>query len=190
MVSLGSLKIEYKTGAVMGMTALVLSLIIGLIVGNEFLYSLGRAFFFGVLFASLGFGVVLVVRKFVPDLFVSVVGEGDQIRPVDVSENVEIGEGVSGSGPVSMSETDGSYQGSPAVEAAADTGNDDISTADFEPLGDYYKKQQLSAEQLDPGTPKSGSRKKMGRHLLEEKGVKYEPKIMAEAIRTMMSKDK
>jgi hypothetical protein len=190
MVSLESLRIEYKTGAVMGMTALVLSLIIGLIVGNEFLYSLGRAFFFGVLFASLGFGVVIIVRKYVPDVLVSTGSEGEHVQPVDAPENVEIAEGVSGSGPVSSPEAGGSYQGSSANDAVSGSESDEVSSADFEPLGDYYKKQQLSSEQLDPVSSGSGSIKKMGRHLLEEKGVKYEPKIMAEAIRTMMSKDK
>ena len=39
MVSLESVKIEYKTGAVFGVLALVLSIAVGLAAGNTVLYS-------------------------------------------------------------------------------------------------------------------------------------------------------
>ncbi|HNX58606.1 MAG TPA: hypothetical protein PKK43_05885, partial [Spirochaetota bacterium] len=144
MISLKSLGIEYKAGSVIGLSALVLSLLIGLLSGNEFLYSVGRAFFFGVLFALMGFGGVLLLKKYVPEVLQ--LAESDSaMKPVDTSENVEVvADNAAASG------TGGFVSSAPVnepakVEETADTVPGQKGNApQFEPLGAYYKKETAS----------------------------------------------
>ena len=186
MISLKSLGIEYKAGSVIGLSALVLSLLIGLLSGNEFLYSVGRAFFFGVLFALMGFGGVFLLKKYVPEVL-QIAEIGSAVKPVDTSENVEVvadNAAVSGtSGFVSSAPVNESEK---SEEMADTVPGQKGSVPQFEPLGEYFKKDSasdaLSSDDL-------GEASKMGKHLLKEKKIDFEPKIMASAIRTMMSKD-
>jgi hypothetical protein len=182
MISLKSLAIEYKTGVVMGVAALVLSFLTGLITGNDILYCLGRAFFFGILFAFLGFGGLMLLKKFVPEAYAAV-AESDfsSAKTVDTSDNVEVvASGVESAGEVAASAD--AAKGSKASDESVEDGS---GGPEFEPLGDYYKKQP-GPDHLDV----TSSKKSMGRHVLLEKNLKYEPKILAAAVRTMMSRDK
>lgn len=186
MISLKSLGIEYKAGSVIGLSALVLSLLIGLLSGNEFLYSVGRAFFFGVLFALMGFGGVLLLKKYVPEVLqITEIDAG--MKPVDTSENVEVvadSAAVSGTGGFVSSAPVNEPEKSEETAGAVPGQKGGVSQ--FEPLGEYYKKESasdaLSSDDL-------GEAAKLGKHVLKEKKIDFEPKIMASAIRTMMSKD-
>ena len=182
MVSFESLKIEYKTGAALGLVALVLSSAVGLAAGNTALYTFGRALFLCIVFACLGTGLTMLLRKYVPEVFdasfgasSSFSGSGQSLTGSADGEGFDSSAGVSAaSAPVSSS-----------FDSAAD-GSTGAGEPGFVPLGEYVEgQQQYGDEHLQ--TP-HGSRS-VGKHLLEEKGMKYEPKIIAEAIRTMMSKD-
>jgi hypothetical protein len=63
--------------------------------------------------------------------------------------------------------------------------DDELPLADrqaaFEPLADHVKNVDSSDFDAKKG--------KLGKHVLESKSMKFEPKIMAQAIRTLMSKD-
>jgi hypothetical protein len=69
MVSFEEIKIEYKAGAVLGLTALVLSFAVGLAAGNTVLYTFGRALFLCIVFVCLGTGLTMLLRKYVPEVF-------------------------------------------------------------------------------------------------------------------------
>lgn len=186
MISLKSLGIEYKAGAVIGLSAVVLSLLIGLLSGNEFLYAIGRAFFFGVLFALMGFGGVLLLKKYVPEVL-QITDVDSALKPVETSESVEV---VADN--AALTGSDRFVASAPANESGKSDVTEDVSPGQkgsapqFEPLGEYYRKESasgaLSSDDL-------GETSKMGKHILEEKKMNFEPKIMASAIRTMMSKD-
>ncbi len=182
MISLKSLGIEYKAGAVIGIAALVLSLMIGLAVGNEFLYSIGRSFFFAVLFAVLGFGGAFLLKKYVPEVF-QLVEPGDTLKTVETSESVEVIADNQGAGGYASSAPVNSDERAGGAESASSKGDD---SPRFEPLSDYVK-NEAGDETLD--ALDAGSSEKMGKHIFKNKKVSYEPKILASAIRTMMSKD-
>lgn len=177
MVSFESLKIEYKVGAVLGVTALVLSSVIGLAAGNTALYTLGRALFLGIVFVCLGTGLTMLLKKYVPELF-SLSGEE---QPGISSQPGTVPDGEGSSFSAGVSETGSSAPVSTGFDSTVGT-----SEPEFVPLGESIAAPQLGDEHLQP---KSGSKSHSGKHILEEKGMKYEPKIMAEAIKTMMSKD-
>jgi hypothetical protein len=182
MVSIDSLKIEYKAGAVLGGTALILSSIVGMAAGNTVLYTFGRALFLGIVFAFLGTGLTLLLRKYVPELF-------EAFREGSFGDTAVPADGTPKEEPSTFSAGVSSFDASSPV-TSTDVSSPDSSggenTSEFVPLGDFAAGQkQYGDEHLDTA---KGSRS-TGKHLLEEKGMKYEPKIIAEAIRTMMSKD-
>ena len=180
MVSFEEIKIEYKTGAVLGLTALVLSFAVGLAAGNTVPYTFGRALFLGIVFACLGAGLTMLLRKYVPEVFGAPSGETSGVA---VSEQeAATGEGMQSSAGISAVDTSApvssSFEASAGVSGSAEEPG-------FVPLGEYVAGQTgLGDEHLQPKSSTS-----VGKHILEEKGMKYEPKIIAEAIRTMISKD-
>jgi hypothetical protein len=182
MISLKSLGIEYKAGAVIGVAALVLSLLIGLGVGNEFLYSVGRSFFFGILFAVMGFGGAILLKKYVPEVF-QLVEPGDKLKTVETSDNVEVIADNQGAGGYASSAPVNSEERAGGADSASLKGGE---SPQFEPLSDYVK-NEIGDDTLD--TPDAGGSEKMGKHIFKNKKVSYEPKILASAIRTMMNKD-
>ena len=177
MVSFESVKIEYKTGAVFGVLALVLSIAVGLAAGNTVLYSFGRALFLGIVFACLGTGLTMLLRKYVPEVFTSSEGSAG---PAAYDEGTAGSDFGSSAG---VSAVDTSAPVSSSFDVSSDTAGGGEEQG-FVPLGEYVAGQQYGDEHLQ--TKGSVS---VGKHILEEKGVKYEPKIIADAIRTMMSKD-
>jgi hypothetical protein len=135
-------------------------------------YSIGRAILFALVFAVIGIGSVVVLKRYIPELFAS----GDLDAPVETSDNVEIvGDGQASAAP---NATD---SGSESFSAEVNLPEADQKTSQFEPLSQHLKNV--------PGDSLDAKKGKLGRHVLHEKSVKYEPKIAAEAIRTMMSKD-
>ena len=182
MVTIESIKFEYKAGAVLGGIALVLSVIVGLAAGNTFVYSFGRAVFLGIVFALLGAGLIILLKKYVPELFEITVsvdsGAGGQVAAADAGNG-----GSSFSAGVTVA--DGSSAGVSAFDSSAGSSGG-TGEQGFVPLGEYVAGQNsLGDEHLQ-----TKGREKLGKHYLQDKkGMKFEPKILAEAIRTMMSKD-
>lgn len=177
MVTFESVKIEYKTGAVFGALALVLSIAVGLAAGNTVLYTFGRALFLGIVFACLGTGLTMLLRKYVPEVFTSSEGSAGSSAFDEGASGTDFGASAGISAVDTSAPVSSSFDASSGVSGGAEEQG-------FVPLGEYVAGQQYGDEHLQ--TKGSVS---VGRHILEEKGVKYEPKIIADAIRTMMSKD-
>lgn len=171
MVSLKSIQWEYKFALYLGVAALVLSPVAGIISGNPPFTVILRALIFGVVFAGIGFGVVTVIKKFIPELYEAVF-VGNSVSDDGVDEDLENGMSQIDDSEMSNSSLTESYDASPDSEG----GEVDYSTDNGESVN--------TGDHLD--NPNSS---KMGKHILEEKGMEFEPKVMAEAIRTMMSKD-
>jgi hypothetical protein len=180
MVSFESLKIEYKTGAALGVVALVLSSAVGLAAGNTALYTFGRALFLCIVFACLGTGLTMLLRKYVPEIFDSSFGASSSFSGQSSTGAVDV-EGLDSSAGVSAASAPVSSSFDSSADASAGAGD-----PGFVPLGEYVEGQKQYGDEHLQTRPGSRS---VGKHLLEEKGMKYEPKIIAEAIRTMMSKD-
>jgi hypothetical protein len=76
--------LNIKWGAVAGTAALILSLAVGAVSGNNMFYVLLRALVFGAVFFGLGLGSWVLISSFIPELFYadsSEGGEGEAPRP-------------------------------------------------------------------------------------------------------------
>ncbi|TAL39460.1 MAG: hypothetical protein EPN93_01480 [Spirochaetes bacterium] len=189
-MQLSGIKPEHKVGAVFGVLALVFSFITSLLAGNRFAHAAVMSLVLAAVFAGIGFGVIEVLRRFVPELYEALSGlglsrQGAPEEMVAVSlegkENAEASEPAVERVSSAAVESDPeeaageSYPGPQPVEAQkADT------SAAFVPLKE--KDFARVGAQAQEG--------KLGKHILEEKKIRYEPKIIAEAIRTMISRDK
>jgi hypothetical protein len=165
-LNLKNMGLEYKSGAVFGVMALFLSIIFGILAGNGFGTILLKAGILTLVFIAIGYGIVFVIRKYVPELY-------DAISGIMVSVSVKDG----------VVETDNTQKSAAAApgEGSGTLGPEQGKQADeFVAMKDSdFAKTEYSSE-----------KRKMGKHyVVDEKKFKYEPKIMAEAIKTMMKKD-
>jgi len=168
MIQFGELAVEIKSGILFSVFAFISSIIAGLAgsvpVGMVFL----RTLIIIPVFFVVGFGIVLIIKKFVPEIYEILSNMG--ISSEDSSEKVEI---VSDS-------SEG--QGEEFTE------KDNSGFSEFTEK-DYDRLQTVKDSGLDNALHGSGT--KLGKHIIVENQLNsYEPKLMAQAIRTMMSKDK
>ncbi len=159
MISFGN--IEVRLGLILAVSAFILSPLIGIVSGISFVVVLIRTVIMSALFFGLGFGAMVLVKKFVPEFYevLSTSAPAPEQNPEEIDTGVE------------------------AIAGEVDT----------EGEGEFDESGEPDDSSYDPGYEPIGESgtgaAKMGRHILEEQGLKYEPKIMAEAIRTMMSRD-
>lgn len=182
MISLNKINIEYKSTVLFGLSALFLSFLIGFLAGVRWNIVILRSIVLMVVFAAIGFGICVILRKFVPEIYgflTSVPPSGSEDTAgnepdIDMSEGVEA---------ASMGE-DAEMSGAPSPDAAERPRADEFRELEKEGFAHYSTAPGGGSGVHTP----SG---KLGKHILEkEKLAKYEPKIMAQAVRTMMGKDR
>jgi hypothetical protein len=181
MISLQKITLEYKSTALFGFTALILSLIIGLLTGIRWDIVLLRSFILTVLFAGIGFGACAILKRFVPEVYDLMSsmgslkgGEDGEVPDIEVPHD-------SASAPVEPENMEAAPADKPPEISAAD---------EFREL-DKDGLAHFTTTPSNEGSAVNTKAGKLGKHILEtEKLTKYEPKIMAQAVRTMMSKDK
>ncbi|WCL48267.1 hypothetical protein [Leptospira sp. GIMC2001] len=146
--------------ATFGVIALIISMIAGFMVGNRIGYIISISMISTLAFCILGFGVHQVLATRVPE-FLTFLGNLMGIF-------TEAAESAAGSGGLSMSTSDLSDN---EIGSSSNSNFDD----------------DLDVKTKVMGQGKSG---KFGDHLVVENiALKNEPKLMAEAIRTMMARD-
>ena len=164
--------IEQKTGAAFASVAFVLSLITGLISGVSFFVVIVRSIITAPVFFIVGFGIILVLKKYVPEMYEGLSSGREEGALSEKEIDIESPE-------LPEAETRDLYGGE---EKADDGGFTEFSQDDFA----RYKTVEDSG--IDSTLDTSSG--KMGKHIVvQEQFNSYEPKIMAQAIRTMMSKD-
>jgi len=167
--------IEQKYGAVFGAAAFILSFLTGLVSGVSFSVTIIRSLIMAPVFFIVGYGTVAVLKKFVPEIYEALVAAGEKR-----SES-----GPEGQAEINLSDIEPGTDADEYGESGKDKGEEftEFTQKDF----DRYKTTEDSG--LDAAFNASGG--KMGKHIIvQEQFNSYEPKIMAQAIRTMMSKDK
>ncbi len=181
MISVRSVSLDYKAAALFALVALVLSLVTGFIAGIRWEVVLIRSVVLMLVFAGIGFGACAILRKFVPEvhqLLSSFAGMDPSVAPGEPEiDLMEAGAASAGGGEAAPEEGE--------AEAAGDTSQlqGGFSELEKEGLAHYTS--------ASGGTTVNTRSGKLGKHILEkEKMAKYEPKIMAQAVRTMMSKDR
>ncbi len=179
MVSLDKINLEYKSTVLFGFTALLLSFVIGLIAGVRWNVVFLRALILMAVFGVIGFGICFILKKYVPEVY-ELVSSMASLR--SASQETAAPEDH-GEAPEGMEEAEARDNGEAGADAAA------TAPSEFK----EFDKEGLAHFSTGPGGSGSINTKsgKLGKHILEsEKLAKYEPKIMAQAVRTMMSKDR
>lgn len=167
---------EVKAAAFFGAGSFFLSLVIGLAAGNTLGNAFLTSFVMALVFSILGYAAVTVVKRFVPELFevfagASAPGAGEYPGEAPVSPERADSRPVEGD----SGETGEAVEGG---EKAAEM----KSGIDFEPVDSASYARYSTKPEMAEG--------KLGKHIVvNQKKVKYEPKIVAEAIRTMMKRD-
>ena len=188
MIDVKSIGIEVKGAVILGALALILSMATGLIVGISFGVVLVRALIATIVFGGLGFGAVQVLKKYVPEIGGISLGQEPDGTSLDLDPDGEVdadfseGESAEGLGEMGAPETEGGGEG--------------FTEMDSDSLPRVAPQDSELDSPLDtPGESGGGSMNpaqgQMGKHVIadEDSFVKYEPKLMAEAVRTMLSKD-
>ena len=181
MISLQKINLEYKSTVLFGFIALVLSVIIGLLTGIRWNIVLLRSFILMILFAGIGFGVCAILRRFVPEVYdfmasLASVNAGEDREEPDIEMASDVTH-------VPDAETE-NIETAPVDKAVVPSAADEFRELEKEELTHFTTASE-------GGTAVNTKAGKLGKHILEtEKLTKYEPKIMAQAVRTMMSKDK
>jgi hypothetical protein len=177
MFDIKGLGLEYKITAFFGAGGLIVSLLTGFIMGVQGGTVLLRSAVIAVVFAGMGYGACVVVKRYVPevyDLFASLTLKA--VPDAERSSAAETGprEGEDREKVDSMEED---------LPRAAAKQEPEFKDLDGETLEHYTTSPGGSG-----GT--NAARGKLGKHVLQtEKLAKYEPKVMAKAIRTMLKKD-
>lgn len=171
MVKLEGVGVETKTVIIFGFAGFFLSFITGFAAGIDFSVVITRSLITSVIFSCIGFGVIMVIKNYVPELYEILAGGSGAAEFEEVS-------GVA-DGSTEFSEMEGS--GSvPETDDSGFTGFDDSSYEKLSSVTDQGLNSELNV-----------SAGKMGKHIImSDQFNGYEPKIIADAVRTMMSKDK
>ncbi len=177
-VKMFRISLEGKVSIVFGILAFFVSLLFGIIVGNKISILFSRILFFTVVYAALGYGSILIIKHLVPEVY-EILKESLEFSKGNTSQEEYVTVKPDGTSTVKE-------QGATGEEVYTDTsvsGPSDMSYSEaFTPL-EAKDFTNLSTNDSKP--------KKMGKHIvLDDKKIQYEPKIMAEAIRTMLKRDK
>lgn len=181
MIRVKQLSLDVKAAVLFGIGALLLSTIIGFIAGVRWGVVLLRAAIMTAVFAGIGFGICLILKRFVPELYealVSATSFGAGPVPGGDLDGMP-GESADDEVPGELDRVEEAPRGTD--EAPAVSG--EFHELDREGLAAYSS--QTARGSVDTG------KGKLGKHILEqEKLAKYEPKVMAQAVRTMMNRER
>lgn len=185
---LGNLSLEYKSGIVFGIAALFFSFITGIIFGIGIIVVIIRTLILTSTFLGLGIGIIFVIKKYVPELYEYLKG---MKKKSQTDEDLGIDEEL-GIDKVDEVETVSDEELSDTVPEEAIIENTPELSPDnkFSELDENNFQHLESVDDTDTDSNIDVSKGKLGTHIIANQSFgKYEPKIMAKAIRTMMSKD-
>lgn len=178
MLKLEGLGIETKTGLFFGIIGFVLSFVTGFISGISFSVVLIRSLVAVLVFTGIGFAVLMVLKKYVPEIYEVLSASGDSASGYSeetVVHDLEESGSAIYSDKVSGSEKD-------------DAGSSD---SGFQELDNQSYERLTSVEDQGLNSELNISEGKMGKHIImQDQFSEYEPKLIADAVRTMMGKDK
>ncbi len=179
MTALKDLTIELKFIIGFAGSAFIISFLIGMVSGVAFGDIMVRILIIVPFFAGLGFIAITVIKRFVPEVYEYITNQknsADKEVEVDFSEPKE-----------DNSQMDSETDLSDMSEGVNEESKED--TQEFKELsGDNF--ENIGSADTADSAQSSASQGKMGKHVIvDEKIGKYEPQVMAKAIRTMMNKD-
>lgn len=176
------ISLEVKVAIIFGILAFFVSLLFGVMVGNKIGILFGRILFFTVLYAAIGYGSLLIIKRLVPEVY-EILNQTLEFSKRNVTQEEFVT--VKPDEPNTVQEE--GPQGD--EEYTADTQISGTSDTSYTSYNEVFT--PLEAKDFTNLSTRDSKPKKMGKHIvLDDKKIQYEPKIMAEAIRTMLKRDK
>lgn len=173
-MQLEQIQIEYRAGLFFSVIAFVLSVATGFIAGITPGTVILRGVIFAAVFFAVGFGGLQILKKLVPELYEAITNVQHLTAEKDVTDSIDVTKAADDSGESA------SYS---ADEEDSGSGFTEFTEKDFDRYNTPSDSGLESA--LNPAAGK------MGKHIMVQQQFNaYEPKLMAQAIKTMMSKDK
>jgi hypothetical protein len=173
------ISLEVKVSILFGILAFFVSLLFGIMVGNKIGILFGRVLSFTVLYAAIGYGSLVIIKRLVPEVY-EILNQSFELskRKVSQEEYVTVKPDETNTVQEEAATGDDGYTADTLVSGTADTSYNEVFTP-------------LESKDFTNLSTKDSKPKKMGKHIvLDDKKIQYEPKIMAEAIRTMLKRDK
>ncbi|MFW5769990.1 MAG: hypothetical protein ACOCX9_01015 [Spirochaetota bacterium] len=191
MINFKSIPVEVRSALIMGMTALLVTFIVSLLAGNSPVLIVGRTFTMTFIFAVIGLAAMIILKQFVPEVYNIFAGG---IKTDTVPEEPEDAVLDSGMPDQKTGESTSEKYTTGAEQSSFAEGEESVEPEMTQPGSDAHDEVFTPLDKDD--YPRAGSGQdtrsgQMGKHIiLDDKKVKYEPKVMAEAIRTIMGRDK
>ena len=185
MINLKNINKEYLISAGFGFFGLILSLLAGIFSGNKLFIIFIRAITTAILFSILGYICLFIIKKFVPEIYQIINSinnnEGSDVN-VETSSDI-IDEQVKNDNIENKDLIDLDAGGSSIPgETLAVNREDAKLEREFNDVG----KKPDDYSSIDEDEKISGLN---SYDVFKDKKIKYEPKIAAQAIRTMMKRD-
>jgi hypothetical protein len=178
MIDIRGIGAEYRIAAVFAVIAFFVTILGGIIAGVSIGVVVFRVIVSCIIFGGLGFGVVYVLKNYVPE-----------VMDLFTSQNSAAGQGpdsVEIPGDEGEADVEGAAEGS-----GSDGGFTELSGEDFPRVSEATDTSAMdeSLNQADSGGM-NAKKGKLGKHIIsDESKFQYEPKLMAQAVRTMMKRD-
>ncbi len=172
MFKISEINIDYKISALFGFCALILSFLISVFAGNSILFTLLRTIIFTAIFSAIGYASLFIIKKYVPEVY-EIFTSGYTMMNKDNNDSVNI---ESETSDLKEEEIDYADNGAAEEEVVIDKESETLSDIDI-------KDSDTNLQDIEPGNNKLDFSEK------KKDNFKYEPKIAAQAVRTMMNRD-
>ncbi len=173
MLKLKGLGIEIKSGLFFAVVGFLFSFITGFVAGISFSVVILRSVITALIFSFLGYVAVIIIRKYVPEIYEMFFMQEDSAQEEATEQRAENGDGFTRADEI--------------IESAEESGDN----SGFRGLDDQSYERLTSVQNQELDSDLNISAGKMGNHIIiQDQFNGYEPKLMADAVRTMMSKDK
>jgi hypothetical protein len=177
MINYKNIGVEYLTGALFGLFALLISLLIGFIAGNRITLIIFRTFLNTLIFSAIGAACIFIIKKFVPEMY-QVISMSNGTESIEINTN-DLSDKAGSDNRVNVS-------GAPENADVSSHEHGNREDSELENEFNAIDKQTSGNSSFDM---KGDNSDNISRDVIKDKTVRYEPKIAAQAIRTMMRKD-
>jgi len=182
MINLRKFDIEYTIATLFGLLGFVLSFIIGLLAGNDVGVVMARAILFAFVFSIISYISMFTVKKYIPEIYEII----NSKKSSEQNEDLAISPEEVMDSSVSLEE--GADTSIPPEESAPipkqtkkDVSEEELTTIDTSDMKISDSHLDISQETRGIDGQVTVSKGK--------KNIKYEPKLMAKAVRSMMKRD-
>ncbi len=172
MYKISEINIDIKITALFGFCALILSFLISMFAGNSILLTLLRTLIFTVIFSAIGYASLFVLKKYVPEVY-EIFSSDYTAMSKESNDSVNM---ESETSDLKEEDIDYSDNGVPEEKVVMDNESETLSDIDI-------KDSDATLQEIEPENNKLDFSEK------KKDNFKYEPKIAAQAVRTMMNRD-